>query len=62
MTNSVVASSSIAGNHRKRRAKSAALDVCKLVRMLMRDAQGEREVWRVVHVPSVDAEDRRHLH
>ncbi len=23
---------------------------------------GEREVWRVVHVPSVEAEDQRHLH
>jgi transposase len=30
--------------------------------MLMRYAQGEREVWRVVHVPSVEAEDGRHLH
>jgi hypothetical protein len=40
MTNSVVDSSSIAGNRRQRRAKSDALDVRKLVRMLMRDAQG----------------------
>ena len=23
---------------------------------------GERQVWRVVHVPSVEAEDQRHLH
>ncbi len=62
MTNYVVDSSSIAVNRRKRRAKSDALDVRKLVRMLMRYAHGEREVWRVVHVPSVEAEDRRHLH
>src|SRR5262249_41682757 len=30
--------------------------------MLMRYEQGEREVWRVGHVPSVEAEDQRHLH
>jgi transposase len=29
--------------------------------MLMRYAHGAREVWRVVHVPSVEAEDGRHL-
>jgi transposase len=28
----------------------------------MRYAYGERQVWRVVHVPSVEAEDQRHLH
>src|SRR5262249_25109297 len=28
----------------------------------MRFHHGEREVWRVVHVPSVEAEDQRHLH
>jgi transposase len=30
--------------------------------MLMRSHHGERQVWRVVHVPSVEAEDQRHLH
>ena len=49
-------------NRRKRRAKSDALDVRKLLRMLRRYEYGEREVWRVVHVPSVEAEDQRHLH
>jgi transposase len=62
ITNHVVDSSSIEVNRRKRRAKSDALDVRKLVSMLMRYAHGEREVWRVVHVPSVEAEDGRHLH
>jgi transposase len=28
----------------------------------MRYHHGERQVWRVVHVPAVDAEDQRHLH
>jgi transposase len=60
--NSVVDSSSIEVNRRKRRAKSDALDVRKLLSMLMRYHHGERQVWRVVHVPSVAAEDQRHLH
>src|SRR5262245_11999713 len=30
--------------------------------MLMRSHYGERHVWRVVNVPSVEAEDQRHLH
>ena len=60
--NHVVDSSSIEVNRRKRRAKSDALDVRKLLSMLMRHEYGERQVWRVVHVPSVAAEDQRHLH
>jgi transposase len=62
ITNHVVDSSSIEVNRRKRRAKSDALDVRKLLRMLMRYEQGEREVWRVVNAPTVEAEDGRHLH
>jgi transposase len=61
-TNHVVDSSSIEVNRRKRRAKSDALDVRQLLNMLRRFHHGEREVWRVVHVPSVEAEDGRHLH
>jgi len=30
--------------------------------MLMRYHQGARHVWRVVNVPSVEAEDQRHRH
>jgi transposase len=62
MTNSVVDSSAIAVNRRRRRAKSEGLDVRKLVRMLIRLHHGERQVWRLVHVPSVEAEDQRQLH
>jgi transposase len=62
ITHQVVDSSSIEVNRRKRRAKSDGLDVRKLVSMLMRYEQGERDVWRVVHVPAVEAEDGRHLH
>jgi len=62
ISNYVVDSSSIAVNRRQRRAKSDALDVRKFLSMLLHYEQGEREVWRVVHVPSVAAEDGRHLH
>jgi len=49
-------------NRRSRRAKPDRLDVHKRLTMLLRDAAGERKVWRVVRVPSVDDEDRRHRH
>ena len=62
LTNHVVDSSSIEVNRRRRRAKSDGLDVRKLLRMLLRYAQGERQVWQVVKVPSVEAEAQRHLH
>ena len=62
ITNHVVDSSSIEVNRRRRRSKSDGLDVRKLLSMLMRYAQGERQVWQVVKIPSVEAEDQRHLH
>ena len=62
ITNHVVDSSSIEVKRRQRRAKSDGLDVRKLLTMLMRFHHGERDVWRVVHVPTVEAEDQRHLH
>ena len=62
LINHVVDSSSIAVNRRKRRATSDALDVRKLLSMLMRYHHGERHVWQVVKVPAVEAEDHRHLH
>jgi transposase len=62
ITNSVVDSSSIEVNRRKRRAKSDGLEVRKLLTMLIRSHHGERGVWRVVRVPSIAAEDQRHLH
>jgi len=60
--NFVVDSSSIEVNRRKRRAKADRLDVQSLVRMLMRYCEGEDKVWSVVHVPSLEEEDRRQLH
>jgi len=62
ITNHVVDSSAIEVSRRQRRAKSDGLDVRKLLSMLMRYHHGERQVWQVVKVPSVQAEDERHLH
>ena len=60
--NLVVDSSSIEVKRRARRVKTDRLDVQKLLTMLMRYDSGEKKVWSVVHVPSVEAEDKRHLH
>src|SRR5687767_12875003 len=60
--NLVVDSASIEVNRRQRRAKTDRLDVHKLLTMLMRHMAGERMVWSVVRVPSVEEEDRRQLH
>ena len=60
--NLIVDSSSIEVNRRARRAKSDRLDVQKLASMLIRYHTGERKVWSVVRVPSVEEEDRRQLH
>jgi transposase len=60
--NQVVDSSSIEVNRRQRRAKSDGLDAVKLVEMLIRWHNGERKVWSVVHVPTVEQEDQRQLH
>ncbi len=60
--NQVVDSSSIETNRRKRRAKTDRIDGVKLLTMLMRYWGGERGLWSVVRVPSVEDEDGRRLH
>lgn len=59
--NVVVDSASIEVPRRARRAKSDGIDGRKLLALLLRVASGERGVWKEVHVPSEEAEDRRHL-
>jgi transposase len=59
--NIVVDSSSIEVNRRKRRTKTDRIDARKLLQMLMRYHGGERKLWSVVNVPSVEAEDGRQL-
>jgi transposase len=41
--------------------KTDRIDLRGLLRMLIRFASGEAEVWSVVNVPSPEAEDARHL-
>lgn len=62
ITNVVVDSASIERTRRARQAKSDRLDTTALLGMLGRSSGGERGVWSVVHVPSLDDEDRRQLH
>jgi transposase len=57
--NFVVDSASIEVNRRRRRAKTDRLDVYTLLTMLLRHVAGERKVWSVVRVPSVEEADRR---
>lgn len=62
VTNLIVDSASIEVNRRAKRAKTDKLDLGKLLTMLMRYQAGEKKVWHVVHVPSPEVEDHRHLH
>lgn len=57
--NVVVDSSSIEVNRRARRAKTDRLDAAQLLRLVIRTHGGERDVWRVVPVPSAATEDAR---
>jgi transposase len=60
--NLVVDAASIEVPRRARRVKTDRLDVGKLLTMLIRYDCGEKKVWSVVNAPSVEAEDKRHLH
>jgi transposase len=60
--NLVVDSASIDVKRRHRRLKTDRIDVLKLLAMLIRYHNGEARAWSVVHVPSPEAEDARHLH
>src|SRR2546427_128734 len=62
ITTPVVDSSAMEVNRRRRRAKSDGLDVRTLLRLVIRSAHGERQVWQVVQGPAVEAEDHRQLH
>lgn len=60
--NVVVDSASLEVNRRLRRAKTDRVDAGKLLSMLMRYHGGEKQLWKVVRVPSQEDEDARHLH
>jgi transposase len=57
----VVDSASIDVKRRLRRRKTDRLDAKKLVQMLMRHEGGEDDVWSVVRVPDLEAEDLRRI-
>ena len=58
----MVDSSSIEVNRRARRAKTDRLDGDKLLAMLLRYRVGERRLWSVVRVPTLEQEDARRAH
>jgi transposase len=57
--NVVVDAASIAVNRRARRVKTDRIDGAKLLTMLLRYHGGERRVWAVARVPTVEQEDAR---
>src|SRR5262249_46942768 len=62
LSNRVVDSASIEVKRRGRRRKTDRLDAGKLLSMLIRWQQGERNVWSPVQVPNTADADRRQLH
>jgi transposase len=61
--NLVIDSSSLEVNRRRRRAKTDRLDLDGLLDLLQRHLAGSaKKVFSVVRVPTVQEEDRRHLH
>src|SRR6516225_1783906 len=58
----VVDASSIEVDRRSKRVKTDPVDAGKLLNLLCRYHGGERKVWSVVNVPSVEDEARRQLH
>jgi transposase len=62
ITNVVVDSGAIEVNRRRKHVKTDPVDAAKLLNLLCRYHGGERKVWSVVNVPTVEDEDRRQLH
>lgn len=58
----VVDAASMEVTRRGRRVKTDRVDAEGLVRRLVRYYGGERKLWSVVRVPSIEDEDARHLH
>lgn len=62
IVNVVCDSGAIEVKRRRKHVKTDPVDAAKLLNLLCRYHAGERKVWSVVNVPSVEDEDRRQLH
>jgi transposase len=62
INNVVVDPGAIEVKRGRKHVKSDPVDAAKLVNLLCRYHAGERKLWSVVNVPSVDDEERRQLH
>jgi transposase len=60
--NTVIDAASLKVDRRKRRAKNDRIDVRLLLRSLVHYTLGEKDVWKVVVIPSEEDEDDRRLH
>ena len=60
--NVIIDAASIEVSRRARRAKTDTIDAVSLAEKLQKYLRGDEDVWRVVHVPSVEHEDARRLH
>lgn len=60
--NVVVDAASMKVDRRARRAKTDKIDAKRLLVDLIRHHRGEKDVWKVVRVPSEEQEDKRRLH
>jgi len=60
--NVVVDAASMKVDRRARRAKTDRIDARGLLANLIRHARGEKDVWKVVRVPTEEQEDGRRLH
>lgn len=60
--NVIVDPASIQVDRRAKQLKTDRIDAEKLLRLLIRHHAGEPRVWRVVRVPTPEAEDKRNAH
>src|SRR5436190_4075417 len=60
--NLVVDHGSLKVNRRRKRAKTDRIDARLLLEHLLDYSEGKKHVWSVVHVPSLEQEERRQLH
>jgi len=58
----IVDAGSMEARRKHRRPKTDRIDMEKMLRMLIRYHAGDEDVWSVIRIPSLGAEDRRQLH